>query len=322
MLLAPIPDNEHSCLETRRGLAMLDTTAEQHFEHITRLAKRVFSVPICVVNLIDSDCEWFKSVQGLGVGETRRDISFCAHAVHHQGIFVVADTLKDPRFADNPLVLTGPHIRFYAGYPLTMLNGMRVGTLCLIDDQPRTFSEEDHIALADLGKIVTEALLAIQHNTLDALTGISNRRGFELLANKAIANSDRLGVDTSLIFFDLDYFKTINDTYGHQEGDSALKNFASLLIDSFRGSDVIARFAGDEFVVLFSHVDKASVSKVLQRFQQQVDQHNLRSGKPYQLAFSQGVVHRQAQQSLNLYDYLEKVDKAMFVDKAAHHQVR
>jgi hypothetical protein len=65
MLLAPIPDNEHSCLETRRGLAMFDTTAEQHFEHITRLAKRVFSVSICVVNLLDSDCQWFKSVQGV-----------------------------------------------------------------------------------------------------------------------------------------------------------------------------------------------------------------------------------------------------------------
>ncbi|MGX9461240.1 diguanylate cyclase [Shewanella sp. A14] len=320
MLLAPIPDNEYTRLETLRGLNILDTIAEERFDRITRLAKRLFSVSICVVSLVDSKRQWFKSVQGLDICETRRDISFCAHTINQKHILVVPDALKDARFADNPLVLAAPHIRFYAGFPLTMPNGVRVGTLCIIDDKPRAFSKDDEIALEDLGKIVTEELLYLQQNTLDALTGISNRRGFELLANKAIANSDRLGFDTSLIFFDLDYFKIINDTYGHEEGDKALKIFASILIDSFRESDVIARFAGDEFIVLLSQSDDASVTTVLQRFQQQVAQHNEQGCKPYPLCYSKGVVHRKATQPLDLYQYLVEVDKAMFVDKAMHHQ--
>jgi GAF domain-containing protein len=234
MLLAPIPDNEYTRLETLRGLNVLDTIAEERFDRITRLAKRLFSVSISVVSLIDSDRQWFKSVQGLDVCETRRDISFCGHTINQQHVLVVPDTLKDERFADNPLVLAAPKIRFYAGYPLTMPNGVRVGTLCIIDDKPRSFSKDDEDALEDLGKIVAEELLSIQQNTLDALTGISNRRGFELLANKTLAYGDRLDFATCLIFFDLDYFKAINDNFGHEEGDTALRTFAGLLIDSFR----------------------------------------------------------------------------------------
>ncbi|MBB1383045.1 GGDEF domain-containing protein [Shewanella sp. 11B5] len=320
MLLAPIPDNEYTRLETLRGLNVLDTIAEERFDRITRLAKRLFSVSISVVSLIDSERQWFKSVQGLDICETRRDISFCGHAINQQHVLVVPDALKDERFADNPLVLAAPNIRFYAGYPLTMPNGVRVGTLCIIDDKPRSFSKDDEAALEDLGKIVAEELLSIQQNTLDALTGISNRRGFELLAHKAIAYGDRLGFETCLIFFDLDYFKAINDQFGHEEGDTALKTFAGLLIDSFRESDIIARFAGDEFVVMLSQSDEVSVNSVLQRFQQCINQHNLQSGKPYHLRYSKGVAHRQARQSLSLNDYLVKVDKAMFVDKEKHHQ--
>tara|TARA_R110002050_G_scaffold78353_6_gene167259 strand:- start:547 stop:1530 length:984 start_codon:yes stop_codon:yes gene_type:complete len=320
MLLAPIPENEHTRLETLRGLNMLDTAAEDRFDRVTRLAKRLFSVSISVISLIDADRQWFKSSQGLDVCETQRDISFCGHAINQHGIFIVPDTLKDQRFADNPLVLGPPNVRFYAGYPLTMPNGVIVGTLCIIDDKPRSFSKDDEATLEDLGNIVIDELLSIKQNTLDALTGIFNRRGFELLSHRTMARSDKLGFNTCLIFLDLNDFKSINDAFGHEEGDNALKIFARLLVSSFRGSDIIARFAGDEFVVLLSQTDETIVNDVLRRFQQSVQQHNQHNAKPYQLTYSKGVVHRQANQALSLYEYLVTVDKAMFVDKAKHHQ--
>lgn len=320
MLLAPIPENEHTRLETLRGLNVLDTETEERFDRITRLARRLFSVSISIVSLIDSDRQWFKSVQGLDVCETSRDISFCAHAINQADVMVVPDALRDSRFFDNPLVLATPNIRFYAGFPLTMPNGMRIGTLCIIDNKPRTFSKQDIQALEDLGKLVEAELISIQQNTLDPLTGITNRRGFELLAAKTIANSDRLLLSTSLVFFDLDYFKAINDDYGHEEGDVALTTFAGLLIECFRESDVIARFGGDEFVVLLSQREETSVDAVLKRFSDLIAQYNQQSNKPYQLAYSQGVVSRNAKQNVDLCEYLTLADKAMFVEKAKHHK--
>ncbi|GGP78636.1 sensor domain-containing diguanylate cyclase [Shewanella ulleungensis] len=320
MQLAPIPENEHARLETLRGLNVLDTIAEERFDRITRLARRLFSVSISLVNLVDSDRQWFKSVQGIDVCETSRDISFCGHAINQPEVMIVPDALNDPRFADNPLVLASPNIRFYAGFPLTMPNGMRVGTLCIIDDQPKEFSKQDEQALEDLGRLVEGELLSIQQNILDALTAISNRRGFELLAEKTLANTDRLGLNTSLIFFDLDYFKEINDEFGHEEGDIALKSFANLLINCFRESDVIARFAGDEFVVLLSQRDQMSLDSLLQRFADLVKQHNQQNGKSYGLAYSLGVASRQAKQDLDLCEYLALADQAMFREKAKHHK--
>ncbi|MDD8059718.1 MULTISPECIES: GGDEF domain-containing protein [Shewanella] len=320
MLLAPIPENEHTRLETLRGLNVLDTETEERFDRITRLARRLFSVSISIVSLIDSDRQWFKSVQGLDVCETSRDISFCAHAINQADVMVVPDALQDSRFFDNPLVLATPNIRFYAGFPLTMPNGMRIGTLCIIDNKPRTFNKQDIQALEDLGKLVEAELISIQQNTLDPLTGITNRRGFELLAAKTIANSDRLLLSTSLVFFDLDYFKAINDDYGHEEGDVALTTFAGLLIECFRESDVIARFGGDEFVVLLSQREETSVDAVLKRFSDLIAQYNQQSNKPYQLAYSQGVVSRNAKQNVDLCEYLTLADKAMFVEKAKHHK--
>ena len=320
MLCAPIPANEHTRLETLRGLNVLDTVAEERFDRITRLAKRLFGVSICLVSLVDEDRQWFKSVQGIEAEQTGRDISFCGHAIMHHDVFVVEDTFKDERFVDNPLVTESPHIRFYAGYPLTMPNKVCIGTLCLIDDKPREFSQDDCHALEDLGHLVEDEIVAIQQMTLDALTAISNRRGFEMLASQVLANGDRQGINTSLLFFDLDHFKQINDEFGHAEGDKALQQFAGLLLDGFRESDVIARFAGDEFIVLLSHEAELNLDAVLKRFDALVNSHNQQSDSPYNLVYSTGVAHRVYNSSVSLNEYLAQADKAMFAIKALHHK--
>ena len=165
-------------LTTLRSLDILDSLGEERFDRLTRMAKHMFRVPIALVSLVDENRQWFKSCIGLEVSETSRDISFCGHAILGDEVFVIPDTLKDDRFADNPLVLEDPHIRFYAGCPIRVANGSRIGTLCIIDQVPRDFCAEDEELLKDLAAMVEQELTAVQLATLDEMTNLTNRRGF------------------------------------------------------------------------------------------------------------------------------------------------
>ncbi|MEK6662739.1 MAG: PAS domain S-box protein [Pseudomonadota bacterium] len=148
------PANETARVAALCGLAVLDTPAEERFDRITRIAQRHFQVSIALVSLVDAERQWFKSCQGLGASETPRDISFCGHAILSEDILYIPNALDDPRFADNPLVTGAPNIRFYAGAPLHAPGGERVGTLCIIDDKPRTFSAAELTVLRDLANCV------------------------------------------------------------------------------------------------------------------------------------------------------------------------
>lgn len=141
-----IPENEAARLATLHEYRVLDTEAERSFDELTAFAASALEVPIALVSLVDADRQWFKSHHGLDVRETPRDISFCGHAVAAGSELVVPDTLQDARFADNPLVLGAPEIRFYAGVPLRAHDGAVLGTLCAIDRRPRELAP-DQIAL-------------------------------------------------------------------------------------------------------------------------------------------------------------------------------
>jgi len=156
---AHLPTNEEARMEALCSLNILDTPEEPRFDKITEEAARIFDVPIAVVSLVDSDRQWFKSICGMDARETSRDASFCAHAIHDDEVFVVPDTLMDPRFAENILVTSGPRIRFYAGAPLQVGNGLKIGTLCLIDTKPREMKQKDLELLGKLAKRVEEQVL-------------------------------------------------------------------------------------------------------------------------------------------------------------------
>ncbi|MBE1300569.1 MAG: GAF domain-containing protein [Alteromonadaceae bacterium] len=155
------PDNEEQRLACLISLNVLDTPPEKRFDNITSECKERFSVPICLVSLVDSDRQWFKSRQGLDACETGRDISFCGHAINYSDILLVEDTLEDYRFKTNPLVQGEPDIRFYAGAPLTINKEYRIGTLCCIDRVPRYFTDED---LKDLRKFADQVERELERN--------------------------------------------------------------------------------------------------------------------------------------------------------------
>jgi phosphoribosyl 1,2-cyclic phosphodiesterase/DNA-binding response OmpR family regulator len=157
-LRAPVPADEEARLRALHDAGILDSPAEERFDRITRLARRVFDVPIALVSLVDAERQWFKSRQGIDAAETPREISFCAHAIHDDRVFLVPDTLTDPRFADNPAVTGDPRVRFYAGRPVHV-DGRRVGTLCLVDRRPRELRDDDVRALDDLAILVEKELI-------------------------------------------------------------------------------------------------------------------------------------------------------------------
>ena len=152
------PDNEAARIASLCSVGVLDTPAEERFDRIIRIASAHFQVPIALVSLVDTDRQWFKSRQGLDAAETPRDISFCGHSILDESIFYVPNALDDPRFSDNPLVTGPPDIRFYAGAPLHTPDGMRIGTLCIIDRQSRVFTNNELSVLRDLADIVEAEL--------------------------------------------------------------------------------------------------------------------------------------------------------------------
>ncbi len=159
MPTAPLPLDEDERLVALRGLAVLDTPPEAEFDALVQAAALVCGVPISLVSLVDASRQWFKANHGLaGASETPREQAFCAHAILQDGIFEVADATADPRFADNPLVIGAPDIRFYAGAPLRLADGQAVGTLCVIDRKARTLTATQRQILRHLGDAAARAL--------------------------------------------------------------------------------------------------------------------------------------------------------------------
>lgn len=158
MLLAIDTPDEAARLVALRSYSVLDTPAEPAFDDLTILASRICGTPIALISLVDAARQWFKSKVGLGADETPREVSFCGHAIQGDDLFEVPDSSIDPRFADNPLAVGAPHVRFYAGMPLKTPSGHRIGTLCVIDNVPRHLNSEQRDALLRLGRQVISQL--------------------------------------------------------------------------------------------------------------------------------------------------------------------
>lgn len=153
----PFPANEDERLAALNQIGILDTDPEASFDRITTLAQDLFDVSSAAVTLIDRDRQWFKSICGWEIEETDRESSFCTYAILDDGVMVVEDATEDERFADNPFV-TGEKIRFYAGAPLDMGDNLRLGTLCLTDERPRSFGRAQQARLTTLADIVVDLL--------------------------------------------------------------------------------------------------------------------------------------------------------------------
>jgi PAS domain S-box-containing protein len=155
---APIPDDETARLAALHRYDILDSGSEAEYDDLTNIAAQICGTPIALITLVDAQRQWFKSRIGLERSETPRDHAFCAYTIHESATLIVGDALEDPRFADNALVLGDPHIRFYAGAPLQTSDGLRLGSLCVIDRQPRVLSDRQQAALEALSRHVVRLI--------------------------------------------------------------------------------------------------------------------------------------------------------------------
>jgi len=312
----PIPASEEARLAALRLLNILDTQPEERFDRLTRMARRMFSVPVAHVTLVDAERQWHKSSSGSAPRETHRDISFCSHAILDDAVLHVPDAFLDERFFDNPQVLDGPRIRFYAGCPLKV-GSENLGTLCVIDEKPHEFGDEDLQLLKDLAEMAEMELVAVQLATTDYLTSLSNRRGFEALARHSLSVCRRTDRPATMLFFDLDRFKEINDTRGHAEGDNALMTFSQGLLHVFRESDVIGRIGGDEFAVLLSGAEGENVAEVLPRLREWLTINHSAAEMGYEILFSVGLIDFDVEKHETIEHLLAEADAAMYGNKRA-----
>jgi PAS domain S-box-containing protein len=174
MMIPPLPENEAGRLAALRSLDALDSTPEPAFDELTTLAASICQAPVALISLVDRDRQWFKSRTGWDMKQTPRNTSFCAHTLGLSDLLIIPDTAADPRFADNPLVVSDPRFRFYAGAPLKTPEGFVLGALCVKDYRPRNLTTGQAEALRTLGRQVTR-LLQLRHNVAE-LARITHER--------------------------------------------------------------------------------------------------------------------------------------------------
>lgn len=289
MEIPKLPDNEEERLKALHDLKIVNTPIEKGFERITRLAKKIFDVPIVNITFIDKDTQFIKSSQGLEkLGTTPRDIAFCSHTILGEDVLVVNDAVEDKRFNDNPFVTEDPKIRFYAGCPVREKNNQKVGTICLIDQRPRTFTEAQIECFKDLASLVENELqsysLASQNQSLndkideirkassvDTLTRVWNRGAITQIVEKIYSLSFQNKEKFLVGMVDIDHFKLINDSYGHQVGDKVLCEVAKMLVDALRKNDAIGRWGGEEFLLIMQSGAHTELYQVLSRIKSSIE---------------------------------------------------
>ncbi|TPG14677.1 EAL domain-containing protein [Sphingomonas koreensis] len=280
---------------------ILDSEAEADFDNITTLIARICGTQSAAISFIDGNRQWFKARCGIDHSETPVAVSFCAHAIRTPGILLVNDAQLDPRFAQNPLVTGPPYLRFYAGMPIIAADGTPIASLCVFDPAPRSdgLTELEETGLRVLASQV-HSLLELRRSTLDkraqaasksalskelrhaanhdVLTGLPRRGVFQRRLRTAMRDAERHNMRVALVLVDIDHFKQINDSLGHDVGDVMLRSFASRMRATVRKADTVARLGGDEFAVVLPGIRRteqvaAFVRSLNDRFHEPVE-HN------------------------------------------------
>lgn len=322
MTMSSQPEPDRPNAETLRLAALerydiLDTPPEPAFDRIAHLIRLIFGVETSLVSLIDGHRQWYKAAEGNAVSEMPLKDTFCRHVLLADAPVIVPDATLDPRFRDNPVVTAPSGVRFYAGAPITTPDGHIIGTICAIDRKPRDFSERDLEILLSLAQIVTDEMELRRLATTDGLTGISTRRAFKEDAGKYIALARRHRSQLSAIAFDIDRFKTINDTYGHAAGDAVLKAVTDMAAATLRQSDLLGRLGGEEFAIILPDTDAAGAMAVAEKLRHALLALQFPGSKPpMRVSASFGIAALDPGAD-DLDALLVKADEALYEAKAA-----
>lgn len=346
----PYPADEGRRIAALHRADILDTPAEDVYDQIVLAAADLCGTPMALVSLIDEDRQWFKAKVGVGLDESSRDDAFCAHAICSDDLMEVADARLDERFVRNPLVLDNLNVRFYAGAPLRTAAGYSFGTLCVLDTVPRVLTGEQRDGLTRLARQVTvllelrESVNQLRHTSAelelahdqrdvvesrlrhqahyDVLTGLPNRALLMERIETALAASRASGQPLAMLICDVDDFKLVNDGLGHPAGDELLVEVARRLERCIRDTDTVARFGGDEFVLVINNADRNAVALLGERILVEMDAPISLGGRnDLRLSISIGVASRtlgalDSDLQSGADDLLRNADTAMYRAKA------
>ena len=314
MLREPKLGDEEGRLRALGRYDVLDTPAESPFEKIVGLVEQVMDVPMSAVSLVDRHRQWLKAKRGLDACETARDISFCTHAIEKPEPLIVRDATADPRFARNPLVLGPPFIRAYAGVPLRTPEGYNIGSLCAIDTKPRDFLPAQIAILSSFAKLVVDELELRQIASSDHLSGALSRRAFmEQAANEA-ERARRYGRPLSLAILDIDFFKKVNDAWGHAAGDVAIKQVAAAGMAAMRGSDALGRLGGEEFALLMPETTADNARIFAERLRATIETLDIDAPPKFRVTVSIGVAQFDGDAE-KIEETLARADSALYAAK-------
>ena len=304
--------NEVERLNILNQYGILDTPYEEPFERIAALARLIFDTPIVLISLLDENRQWFKSNIGLDVRQTPREQAFCNETIRSDDVLVIADAELDVRTAQNPLVTGQPHIRFYAGAPLVTPEKARLGSLCIIDRQPRRFDEREMAILKSLAGLVMKEMDLRRQTEHDWLTGAASRQAFQNTVERLVEHMAPKSI--GLISFDIDHFKQVNDRFGHVAGGRVLIEVVEVCRGALRDGDVSSRLGGEEFAVLLPDATTNSALVVAERLRQAIE-NSRRPEVDVPITASFGVTMLE-QSDLGLADPLRRADKALYRSKA------
>lgn len=246
----PVPADENQRLRELERYGILDADSDEHFDRILDLTAAIFQTPIVAISLVEADRQWFLAKRGLAVSETPREMAFCAHAIVHDEVMVVPDARVDERFRSNPLVFADPHIRFYAGAPLQTPEGHNLGTLCVIDREPRDLSPKHRELLHRLAQLAMRELELRRLAHLCPITGLPTRHAFLSIGTREFERARHDQHPLSLLLFDLDNLRLINNRWGHLAGDQVLTDVVQLARTFLQEQDFAARLGDGEFALL------------------------------------------------------------------------
>ncbi len=313
----PIPCDEEQRLRDLERYGIIGTPSDEHLERLVQLAASIFQTPIAVISLVDADRQWFLSQQGLTVKETPREMAFCAHAIAGDDLFVIPDALADERFANNPLVLNDPHVRFYAGAPLRSSLGHNLGSFCVIDSQPRPpLDDTQRQQLCWLGELVMRELELRRLAHLCPTTGLPTRRAFLQIGQREFERCRQEGKELSLLCFDLDNFRQINIRWGHQAGDAVLLDLCRLSTGLLREQDYAGHIGDGEYALLLVGMPASEALDLAERLRAAVAaMQGVHSRSDFQLHISGGV-SALGRGDGSFLDLLQRADQAMHLAKS------
>ena len=312
----PIPVNESHRLRELERYGLDGGQDDPQLCRILDLAVDLLTMPVGLVSLVEEHCQRFLCRHGFEALGTPREMAFCAHAIAGDESFVVIDALEDERFSTNPLVAGPPHIRFYAGAPLRTQRGYNLGTLCVIDFQPRPFDDHQRHLLMEMAGLMMRELEWRHVSRLCPLTGLHRRDLFFALGEKELRRAQANHWPLALLSFDIDNFRMINMRWGHAAGDQVLVDLVALCKNFLDEDDLMARIYDEEFSILIVGKDDAAALTLAELVRlSATEMRGVFSTSEYQVQISGGISSL-SPMDRSFNDLFHRAEQAMLLAKS------